>query len=135
MRDHYGSFVHGFYGSVGVSDIMHAELMAIFHGVSLCWRLGFKKVTCCSDSLHIIQLIKDGGPNYHRNVIAAIRKLVSREWDFQIVHTLREGNYCADFLAKFGARSNASLVTMDAPLEGMGTLLMADAMGVTFLRQ
>lgn len=24
VRDHSGSFLHGFYGSVGVSDIMHA---------------------------------------------------------------------------------------------------------------
>lgn len=40
IRGHSGNFLKGIYGSVGYSDIV-AELMALFHGSSLCWELGF----------------------------------------------------------------------------------------------
>lgn len=35
IRYHTGSFLHGYYGSVGISCIMHAELLAIHHGLLL----------------------------------------------------------------------------------------------------
>lgn len=60
IRDHTGEFRRGFLGSVGHSDIMHAELMAIYHGISLCWELGFRKVRCYTDSLHTLKLLYKG---------------------------------------------------------------------------
>ncbi|PNY07147.1 hypothetical protein L195_g003633 [Trifolium pratense] len=44
-----------------------------------------------------------------------------------IDHTLREGNACADFLAKLRASSKSSLVILKAPPSDMSTLLLADA--------
>ena len=44
-------------------------------------------------------------PIFHRYtcVIHEIKRLLHREWDVTLEHTLREGNSCADFLAKEGA--------------------------------
>lgn len=51
-----------------------------------------------------------------------------------LIHTLREGNACADFLAKREAEQMEEFVTTDVPLEGMSLLLFADASGVSFVR-
>lgn len=135
IRDHNGVFIlHGFYGSIGNSDILHAELMALLHGVDLCWRLGFKEVMRYSDSLHTINLIKEGNPNLHRfgNEVAEIKQMLQQDWIVQIHHTLREENQCADFLAKMGARSSEAMAVIDKPPSGMDTLLLADALGISF---
>jgi hypothetical protein len=39
--DHSGDFLHGYYGSSGGSCIIHAGILAFFHGVQLCWDLGY----------------------------------------------------------------------------------------------
>lgn len=46
IRDSLGTFVGGFYGSVGISNIMHAELMALLQGLTFCWNKGVRKVRC-----------------------------------------------------------------------------------------
>jgi hypothetical protein len=51
-----------------------------------------------------------------------------------IEHTLREGNKCADVLAKIGASSNAPLVVLSDPPLDLVQPLQDDARGVTFVR-
>lgn len=111
IRDHRGEFRRGFYGSIGYSDIMPAELMVIFHGISLCWELGLRKIICFIDSLNTMKLLSEGDQNYHRhgNEIALVRAMLQRGWEVQLHHTLKEGNQAADYLAKRGPRSSSSL--------------------------
>lgn len=137
VRDSNGKFVRGFYGSVGWSDILHAEVMAIFHGLRMCWEVGIRKLVCCSDSMLAVSLIQQGVSPLHRhaNELAIIHDLLRRDWEITINHTYREGNFCADFLAKMGARCNEPLVNLDAAPPGLGPLLVADAMGVSFRRE
>lgn len=59
---------------------------------------------------------------------------MTRNWSIEVCHTLREGNACANFLAKFGASQDSSLVTIDHPLDGMSLLLLADFMGISYVR-
>lgn len=114
IRDHNGVFKKGFYGSVGYSNILHAELMALFLGISLCWELGFRKVMCFTDSLNVLKLIEDGDHNFHSfgNEIALIRGMLRRDWNIQLNHTLREGNHCTDYLAKMGAKSSSTYIVL-----------------------
>lgn len=37
MHNQAGEFLGGYYGSVEVSNILHAEVMALYHGINLCW--------------------------------------------------------------------------------------------------
>jgi len=59
IRDHEGSFLHGFYSNIDPSCILHAEIFALYHGLDLCWSTGYRRVICYSDSLHVIQLVQD----------------------------------------------------------------------------
>lgn len=52
-----------------------------------------------------------------------------------MMHTYCEGNQCADLLAKLGARSQEDLVLLHHPPDGMMHFLLADARGVSFMRQ
>ncbi|MCI77477.1 ribonuclease H [Trifolium medium] len=59
--------------------------------------------------------------------------MLDRDWTVVVDHTLREGNACADLLAKMGANSVTPLVKFEVPPE-LSNLLLADALGVAFVR-
>jgi hypothetical protein len=86
--------------------------MAVLHDLQLCWENRFKRNMCYSDSLQTVSLIWDGVFVHHRfaNEVVSIRQLFARDWDVVVNHTLREGNACADVLAKMGALASAPLV-------------------------
>ncbi|PNX68236.1 ribonuclease H [Trifolium pratense] len=66
-------------GAAAVRSILFAELMAVLHGLQICWESGFRRVTCFSDSLQTVNLIRDGVSAYHRfanEVVFNIRQLL-----------------------------------------------------------
>jgi ribonuclease HI len=136
IRNNTEAFLGGFYGAASQPNILYAEIMAVLHGLDLCWNKGYKKVVCYSDSLMAVNLINNGVFPFHSfaNEINKIRQLRSRAWNVLIEHTLGEGNKCADLLAKLGATSNSPLVVLsDSPLE-LVQILQDDARGVSFVR-
>jgi ribonuclease HI len=137
LRNKDGDFICGFYGVAAIPNILFAEIMAIWHGLELCWERGFRKVLCYSDSLLSVNLIKEGVTPHHRfaNEIHRIKKLLARDWEVTISHTLREGNVCADVLAKLGASSDSVLVNISTPPSELVRPLWDDAWGVEFIRE
>jgi len=87
-------FNFGFYGSVGLSNILHAEIQALLVGIKLCWQAGLRKVMCFSDSLHVVQLVKEGTSLFHHyaNELEIIRDFMKKDWTISLHHTFREGN-------------------------------------------
>jgi ribonuclease HI len=118
-------------------NILFAEIMAVLHGLQLCWDNGYRKVICFSDSLQSVNLIRDGVSPHHRfaNEIQCIRNLLANEWEVVISHTLREGNASADVPAKMGALSTSQLVKISTPPHELQSPLSADAHGVVFSRE
>jgi hypothetical protein len=57
-----------------------------------------------------------------------------RDWRVRLVHILMEGNTCADYLAKIGARYLEVYSPIAILLDGMGLLLLADASETLFSR-
>ncbi|KAJ1416257.1 Ribonuclease H domain [Sesbania bispinosa] len=104
LRNAGGAWIKGFYGHLNNSDILCAELHAIWKGLELCWRLNFRNVLCLTDSLLAVELVQKGVDHYHlyATIIYEVRALLNRDWTVEVVHTLREGNQAADLLAKKG---------------------------------
>ncbi|KAJ1427543.1 Ribonuclease H domain [Sesbania bispinosa] len=104
LRDDRGCWIAGFWGNLGYSEILHAELQAIYYGLKLCWEKGYRFINCFSDSLLAVNLIKEppGIHDKYATLLAAIHGLLQRAWTVTISHLLREGNTCADYLAKQG---------------------------------
>ncbi|XP_045797645.1 uncharacterized protein LOC123891799 [Trifolium pratense] len=137
IRNSFGSFLGGFYGVAAQASILYAEIMAMLHGLELCWEKGFKHVICLSDSLQTVTLVKNGTSPHHKfaNEVFSIRQLLDRDWNVVINHTLREGNACADMLAKMGANTISPLVKLVEPPSELSPHLSADAWGVAFIRK
>lgn len=131
-----GAFLLGFYGSAGETDILHAEVLALLRGLSLCWDAGYRSIVCYSNSLVTVKLVSDGVHLHHReaNEVKMIQQLMSRDWSVYLNHSWGEANQCADFLAKLGAHTVEPLIVLHAPPQGLSPHLLADAMGVSFPR-
>ncbi|MCH80050.1 ribonuclease H protein [Trifolium medium] len=65
IRNHFGTFLKGFYGVASQPSVLYAEIMAVLHGLELCWVNGFRNIACYSDSLQAVSLIKDCVSPYH----------------------------------------------------------------------
>lgn len=67
-------------------------------------------------------------------VIASISAVLHQEWEVAMIHTLREGNASADFLARLGAMEDDRWRLWEAPPPGLSPLLNSDAARVAFVR-
>lgn len=136
IRNSDGYYLTCFSGFIpSSSDILQAELTAIHTGLSFAINFGFAPLACYTDSLLAITSIKEDCSKFHvyAVLIHEIQQLLSHE-NVSLHHTLREGNQCADFLAKLGASSDEELVMHSQPPEDLRPLIRSDASGTLFLR-
>lgn len=117
------------------SDILYAELYAIYQGLLLAKDKGIMDLICYSDSLLCINIITDPFLKFHvyAVLIQDIKELLEQV-QATMSHTLREGNHCADFMAKLGAASNIDLVRRDSPPSELLPFLRNDAIGTFYIR-
>ncbi|PNX91672.1 ribonuclease H [Trifolium pratense] len=81
-----GAWVHGFFGNLGVTNILHAELMAIYKGLLLVWEMNIKELWCYSDSVTAIKLISDPVNEWHHyaTILNNIKEILNRDWQVSI---------------------------------------------------
>ncbi|GAU31755.1 hypothetical protein TSUD_146430 [Trifolium subterraneum] len=108
------AWVHGFFGNLRVTNIIHPELMAMYKGLLLAWDLNAKDLWCYSDSKMAIKLITEPVDEWHHyaTMLNNIKELLNRDWRVLILHTFREGNSCTDYLAKHGANNTDVFVSI-----------------------
>ncbi|XP_039686921.1 uncharacterized protein [Medicago truncatula] len=136
IRNYASLFLKGFSGYITASsDILFAELTAIHRGILLAIDLGIEEMVCYSDSMISIQLLTMHAITYHAYAVLLqdIKDLLSSR-NFTVHHCLREGNQCADFLAKLGATSNEEFSTYDTSPSDLLPLIKNDALGVLYPR-
>lgn len=129
LRRSTGDWLVGLYGSIGTADCLMAELAALYFGLSTAWDSGERRLKCYSDSSAAIKLVKEplNSKNCYAAWISGVQELLLREWEVDVVHTLREGNAAADFLAKQGAGQMEKLVVLRSPPEALQHKLREDA--------
>lgn len=105
IRNWHGKLLGGFSVFCGITTNLNAELLAIFHGLDSAWKADYRAVVCESGSQMAFDLILKGVQSFHyyAPLINRIRDFMSMPWIMIVQHTLREGNFCADWLAKHGA--------------------------------
>ncbi|MCI46646.1 ribonuclease H protein, partial [Trifolium medium] len=72
--------------------------------------------------------------HHYAAILYNIKEYHGRDWRIHIVHTFREGNASADYLAKFGAANHEVYSPIVDPPDGMSLLLLVDASGTFFSR-
>ncbi|CAJ2646723.1 unnamed protein product [Trifolium pratense] len=130
IRRSDGSWIIGFSGYLGLKDNTFAELMAIYHGLKIARDLGFSSILCYSDSQTVLDLILKGHSIYHcyAVVITNIQDMLKLNWDITLSHSLREGNFSADWLAKLGSANDTKIKIWESPPEALKSILLSDAL-------
>lgn len=136
LRNMNGDWIVGFSGFCGLSNNMNAGLLAIAQGLSIAWNAGHREVICETDSKIALIFITDGVSKFHpyAPLVDHIRNFSTFSWKLSFKHTFREGNVCADWLAKHGASSDQALHIWNSCPPQLSSVLLADAMGVPRIR-
>jgi ribonuclease HI len=94
IRNSDDVWVHDFVGNMGFSNILHAELLAVYHGLVLAGGLEIKEFLCYSDSKIVIKLLSNpvNAWNHCAAIIHNIKDLLARDRRVRVVHTYHEGN-------------------------------------------
>ena len=76
--------------------------LGLLHGLQVAWDFGAQRVLCYSDSLDVVTLVTKGVPPSHcyATIVKATVSWFDEDWTVSVEHSLREGNACADMLAK-----------------------------------
>lgn len=92
IRDESGLWLHGFMLNIGSTSVLLAELWAIYHGLLVCWNLGFRTVLLESDSVKALQQVIHFMQTNETGIslVRAIGMLLQREWNCSLSHVHRE---------------------------------------------
>jgi hypothetical protein len=76
-----------------VSNILHAELLALFHGLRLAWELNIKDLLCYLAYGTAITLLTKPVDEWHHYtaILLNIKDILARDWRVKVTHTLRGG--------------------------------------------
>ena len=131
-RNAEGSWSFGFAKRLGWGNITRAELFAIYYGLLLAWDRGFRDVFIESDSLLAVSKVNgDLRPtDQFYQIVRACKDLLSRTWRCRVVHTYREANMCADYLASWAHGGNVDITHLDHPPGQLHHFLQEDLLGV-----
>ncbi|KAL8167476.1 LOW QUALITY PROTEIN: hypothetical protein V2J09_008975 [Rumex salicifolius] len=101
IRDVNGYWVVGFVQNIGSCSVIWAELTPILQGLKLAWKNGFCRIILESDSTLAINLLGRHTPTHHplSNLAYQCQSFISRNWQVQLRHVVREAYRATDRLA------------------------------------
>ncbi|KAL4359627.1 hypothetical protein AHAS_Ahas08G0096300 [Arachis hypogaea] len=136
FRDSTGRFLKGYSGNLGNCSIMHAELWAVVHGLTIAAANGYMNLIVESDSAAAINFIEHGcSPAHHcAPLVQDIRNLSARLQQTSWKHALREANTVADHLAKKGQDLPLGLHLFDKAPPDIGYAILCDCIGTLRVR-
>ena len=136
LRNGAGLFIAGFSGYLPNTDcVLLAELTAILKGLRLALDMGVQELVCFTDSQLSVTLITGDASKFHTYavLIQDIKDIIASR-NYGIQHTLREGNHCADYMAKLGASSDSNFLLHSSAPQDLIDMIKLDAMGTPFPR-
>ncbi|KAL7583035.1 hypothetical protein Lser_V15G42598 [Lactuca serriola] len=128
IRDDCGAWVCGYAGNIGWDTILAAEIWGISMGLRLIRAMKLKKVvieTDCQAALLLITVDSVDDSHPQSLLINDCRRDL-QELGCYMVHVKRDGNHCADQMAKIGGRQDREFVVIDHPPPMLIQFLEAD---------
>ncbi|KAL4286817.1 hypothetical protein AHAS_Ahas19G0124100 [Arachis hypogaea] len=93
--------------------------------------LGMRRIVIEVNSIEVYEEINLKHNTQRFNpLLREIEELQKRPWELNFQHTSREGNMCADWLAKESFKRQNGFGFIDSMLEGMESLYMNDRRGI-----
>ncbi|KAK2975433.1 hypothetical protein RJ640_007663 [Escallonia rubra] len=137
IRGEKGEWICGYAGNIGIRTSLTAEICGIYKGLCLIREKNLCRVMIETDCMAAISLIssREEVDDKHpmKRIIDECREIMASCGCF-MVHTVREGNFCADMLAKLGHWLQSDYIELrDPPLE-VTPYLSRDAVGFKYKR-
>lgn len=134
IRDSKANWLGGYYGKLDVCTSLKAEFHAMFVGLEVLKSKQLKEVIVETDFQVAYNLIRSQEDKGHQltALIEDVKALI-QELNLSVHHSLREGNQCADFLAKLGASQELPFVYLVEPIPYLTPFLKSDEAGVSFI--
>ena len=137
LRNPDGHWIKGYIKKIGSCDALHAEMWGVYLGLVMAWRNRIPQLIVESDSKLLIDMI-----TYKCNLGGIVPILVrcdcnllSLDWQVQVLHTLREGNQSADWLANYSLSLDSYCYSMvESPPTNIRSLLFDDIYGACMPR-
>nr|POF11678.1 putative ribonuclease h protein [Quercus suber] len=136
IRNEKGDWVKGFAFAIGTTTSVAAELWALRDGIRLCIALKLQAVVIELDSKIVIDLLKKelNNPNALDILVSDCRNSLRNIPTVRIQHCYREGNKCADALARWGVSLSQNFSIFLDPPSDVALLLSLDAAGTLYDR-
>ncbi|CAL5413457.1 unnamed protein product [Camellia sinensis] len=131
LRDETGAWICGFYGKLENCTSLEAELWAVYKGLTIILQKGFHKVIIETDATEVVKLLEEGPGKHHllRGLVADAR-IIFTGCQCTVQHIYREGNLCADAMAKLGAEQPEDILVVNDPPAEIRELLVSDMVGI-----
>ncbi|CAL5332699.1 unnamed protein product [Camellia sinensis] len=131
LRDETGAWICGFYGKLENCTSLEAELWAVYKGLTIILQKGFHKVIIETDATEVVKLLEEGPGEHHllRGLVADAR-IIFTGCQCTVQHIYREGNLCADAMAKLGAEQPEDILVVNDPPAEIRELLVSDMVGI-----
>ncbi|OMP05267.1 reverse transcriptase [Corchorus capsularis] len=136
IRDSQGLFVLGFQKRIGFATSTAVELWAIREELSLAKERNLNNIMLETDSQLAIDLLQNCFDPKHVLIVLLddCRSLMAQLRIQTLQHTFREGNYCADKLAKASTLMDEDFIVFEQPPASISIDLFADVSGISFPR-
>lgn len=136
IRDSNGVCLRAFSRKLGVATSTCAELWAIRDALQCALNAGYNDIVLESDSKVAINLLSNcfNCNHAHYALIHDCRCLMDQLNIHKVEHTYREGNGCADILAKAGCFQDDNFILYNETPDIISTMLLADQMGISLPR-
>ncbi|KAK9990920.1 hypothetical protein SO802_025905 [Lithocarpus litseifolius] len=137
IRDCNGRWIKGFSRSIEHASSFVAEFWALRDGLKLALGTGVQRLVVELDAKVVISLITSiGGSNKpYFPLLNDCRYLLRRFLQTRVVHVFREGNRCANALARMGSNMDEEFLVFDnPPSPDVLYFVNTDAAGVLYNR-
>ncbi|KAK2983720.1 hypothetical protein RJ640_016624 [Escallonia rubra] len=120
IRGEKGEWICGYAGNIGIRTSLTAEICCIYKGLCLIREKNMCRVmieTYCMAAINLVSREKVDDKHPMKRILDKCREIMASCGCF-MVHTVREGNFCADMLAKLGHRLQSDYIELrDPPIE------------------
>nr|POE75724.1 putative ribonuclease h protein [Quercus suber] len=117
IRNCHGEWISGFARSIGLTTSLAAECWAVRDGLMLCLRLGLNAVEVEVDASYLVSLLANAAVTNSEisSLVDDCRDMLKKLSHTRVKHCYREGNKCADRLARLGTELEESFVIFEYP--------------------
>ncbi|KAK9983940.1 hypothetical protein SO802_033465 [Lithocarpus litseifolius] len=131
-----GEWVSGYARAIGHTSSVAAELWALRDGINLCIALNLTNVIFELDAQLVVNLVQKGSdrPSGNDVIIADCIEGLQKIPRTRVQQCFREGNKCADALARRGALLPQDFVIFHSPPADVDLLINLDASRTVYKR-